>query len=116
MDPSVLIGTPWVTAIAAAVTVAYSLGIGWLIYSIYRMTPELLQVQLFRKQRPLINSVTSMGLGLLVWMVMTTLFIANVTLPDPFWIAGGLLAAFLLAYGMYRYSQVMRVPRGPSRR
>ncbi|HYM40034.1 MAG TPA: hypothetical protein VEY12_07825 [Thermoplasmata archaeon] len=113
MNPSQMIGSPWVTYIAGAVTLAYCAGLGWLVFSIYRMTPELLQLQLFRKVRGLQNSVTTMGLGLMVWMVMTTLFVADITLPDPVWILGLVLAAGLLGLGMYRYARVMSIPRTP---
>ncbi len=111
MDPQQMIGSLWVTVISGAVTVAYCAALAWLTYSIYRMTPELLQVQLFRKLRTLQNSVFAMGLGLMVWMVLTTLFVSNVDLPDAVWAAGVVLAAGFLAYGMYRYSGVMSVPR-----
>lgn len=111
MDPSQVIGSPVVIAIAAAVTVAYCAGLGWLTYSIYRITPELLQLQLFRKLRALQNSVATMGLGLMVWMIFTTLFVADLTLPDALWVAGVVVALGLLGFGMYQYANVMSVPR-----
>ena len=114
VDPSQLIGSPWVTWIAAGVTVAYCAGLGWMTYSIYHVTPELIQVRLLRDLRALQNSVLSMGLGLMVWMMLTTLFIADITLPDPVWIVGGGVSAGLLALGMYQYSGVMSVPRSPA--
>ncbi len=111
MDPSQLIGTPWVIGIAVAVTIAYCAGLTYLTFSIYQATPELLQLRLFGKLRALQNSVLYMGLGLMVWMVVTTLFISDVTLPDPVWITCGLFAAGFLALGMYQYSNVMSIPR-----
>ncbi len=111
MDPSQVIGSSWVVGISAAVTIAYCAGLTWLTYSIYRVTPELLQVRLFRKLRALQNSVLYMGLGLMVWMVMTTLFISNISLPDAVWVAGVVFAGGFLGFGMYQYSSVMSVPR-----
>ncbi len=111
MDPSQLIGSPWVVVIASVVTIAYCAGLFWLTYSIYRVTPELLQLRLFRKLRALQNSVLFMGLGLMVWMVMTTLFISNVALPDAVWVIGVVFAAGFLGLGMYQYSNVMSIPR-----
>lgn len=112
MDPRQFIGDPWVTWIATAVTIAYCGGLGYMSYSIYRITPELLQVRLFGKLRALQNSVLTMGLGLMVWMVLTTLFVADVVMPDVMWLAGVVAAAALLGLGMFQYSQVLSVPRG----
>jgi hypothetical protein len=115
MDPQQLIGNPAITDIAAVVTIAYTAGVAYMTHSIYRATPELLQVQLFRKLRVLQRGVLIMGLGLMDWMVFTTLFIANVALPDAVWAAGATVALILLGFGMYEYSSVLSVPRGPSR-
>ncbi len=111
MDPAQLIGSPWVVVIATAVTIAYCTGLCWLTYSIYRVTPELLQLRLFRKLRSLQNSILFMGMGLMVWMVLTTLFVSDVILPDAVWAVGVVFAAGLLALGMYQYSSVMSIPR-----
>src|SRR5574340_1363941 len=115
MDPSQLVGNPWVTAVAAAVTTAYVAGVAYMAYSIYRTTPELLQVQVFKKLRILQRGVLSTALGLMDWMVFSTLFMANVALPDVVWAVGAGAAAALLGLGMFWYSNVLSVPRPRSR-
>ncbi len=111
MDPATLIGQPILIVAIVAVTVTYAGAVAWMTYAIYHTTPELLQVQLFRKMRTLQNSVLFMGLGLVVGMALLTVFMADLVLPDPVWAAGGLAAAGLFWYGLITYSRVFRIPR-----
>lgn len=111
MDPAALLGQPILIAAVAAVTATYAGAVAWMTYAIYRTTPELLQVQLFRKMRTLQNSVLFMGLGLVVGMVLLSVFMADLVLPDPVWAAAGLAAAGLFWYGLITYSRVFRVPK-----
>jgi hypothetical protein len=46
-------------------------------------------------------------------MVLMTLFVSDVVLPDLAWAAAGLLAAVLFWYGLVQYSRVFHVPRRP---
>ncbi len=116
MNPESVLGQSYLILAVAAVTVTYSAAVAWMVFAIYRTTPELLQVQLFRKMRILQNSVLFMGLGLVVGMVLLTVFVADVSLPDVLWAAGGLAAAALFWYGLIGYSRVFRVPRDRTRR
>ncbi len=111
MDPQQALGNPLLIAGVAGITITYAAAVAWMTYSIYRVTPELLQVQLFRKMRVLQNSVLTMGLGLIVGMVLVTLFISDLALPDVAWGALAASAAAIFWYGLYGYSRVFRVPR-----
>jgi hypothetical protein len=106
-----VLGNPILIVAVASVTAACAAAIAWMAYSVYRMTPELLQVQLFRKHRLLENSVLLMGVGLVIGMVLMTLFVSDVTLPDLAWAAVALVAAILFWYGLVQYSRVFHVPR-----
>ncbi len=115
MDPQQLIGTPLITMVVATIAATLALAVVWMAYSVYRMTPELLQVQLFRKHRLLENSVLFMGVGLIVGMVLLTLFVSNLALPDLVWIGIALVPGVLFWYGLVQYSRVFHVPRGRNR-
>lgn len=114
MDPQQALGNPLLVVGVASVTATYALAVAWMTYSIYRVTPELLQVQLFRKMRILQNAVLTMGLALILGMVLVTLFVSNVDLPDAVWGVLAGVAAAIFWYGMYSYSRVFRVPRHPT--
>lgn len=116
MDPAQAIGTPLLTASVAAITVIYAAAVTWMTRSIYRMTPELAQVQLFRKLRTLQNSILFMGLGLIIGMVLMTLFVSAVDMPDLAWAAGGVIAGIFFWYGLVTYSTVFHVPRSPAKK
>ncbi len=112
MDPRQALGNPLLVGGVVAVTVLYALAVVWMTYSIYRTTPDLLQVQLFRKMDLLRRSVMAMGLGLIVGMVLVILFVSDLNLPDAVWgiLAG--IAALIFWYGLVGYAKVFRVPRG----
>ena len=116
MDAAEVVGNPLLIAGVASVTVTYVLAVAWMSYSIRRVTPELLQVQVFHKLKSLQDSVLFMGLGLSVGMVLVTLFLANLDLPGFGWASLGALAAGVFWYGTVQYSRVFHVPRGPIRR
>lgn len=111
MQPQEVLGNPLLIAAVGATTVTYAIAVAWIASTIYRAPPDLLQVQLFRKLRDLQNSILLMGIGLVVGLTLTTLFIANLGLPDYAWVAGAAVAAVLFWYGLFRYSSVFRVPR-----
>lgn len=111
MDAQELIGSPLLTAAVTAVTITLAAAVAWLTYSIRRATPELLQVQVFRKLNLLQNSVLAMGVALVLGMVLVTLFLAGVDLPALAWGGAGVVAGILFWYGMYEYSTVFRVPK-----
>lgn len=115
MDPRELLGNPLIVAAVAAATATFGLAVAWLTYSIYRVTPELLQVQIFRKLKVLRNSVLFMGLALILGMVLITLFVSNAALPDFVWGAGSGAAAILFWYGMFGYASAFRIPRSRTR-
>jgi len=113
MDAQQLLGNPVLTAMVGSMTIIFASAVALMTYSIYRMTPELLQVQLFRKLRLLRNSVLLMGIGLIGGMILITVFVANVPLPDVAWGGGAAAAAILFWCGMFGYSRVFHVP-GPA--
>ena len=111
MDAQELIGTPLLVDAVAGVTVAFALTVAWIAYPIRRVAPELLQLQLFRKIEALHVSVLAMAVGLVGGMVLMTLFLANLSLPDYAWMAGAVVSSGLFWYGLFGYSNVFRVPR-----
>jgi hypothetical protein len=110
MDAQQMLGNPVLTASVASITIIFASAVALLTYSIYRVTPEVLQVQLFRKLKLLRNSVLLMGIGLIGGMILITVFIANVPLPDPAWEVGAAAAAILFWTGLFGYSRVFHVP------
>lgn len=112
MDPQQAIGNPLLIAGVASVTAVFGAAVAWMTYSIYRVTPELLQVQLFLKMRILQNSVLTMSVALILGLALVIVFVSNVDLPDVVWGAMAAVVAGIFYYGLYGYSRVFRVPRG----
>ena|SRR5438552_6274215 len=62
------------------------------------------------------NSVLLMGIGLIGGMILITVFVANVPLPDVAWGGGAAAAAILFWCGMFGYSRVFHVPGHAAKR